>query len=444
MAGQRSNLLLGRGETLLTTTEWPRGRNNKEYFYSIADQRKALGSGLRAVIADAPRGATEFAPRGEVTAKLTLHPEFVAKSYFPTSILRESGVRVVGSRVTEVKPRAMSKQRDPTPSPSAELFVTGNQQAFLRFDDLLSRTALNEGQTKEFCSLEAIAPYSAVDRLRLDPNRETDWYEAVLHVEPADRDVITAFDEAVRHLGGKIERIRQVPGLAFAPLRLPARAVNKLATFTHLRILRTMPILSGDAASAATLAPRGLFDSDPKLPQRGARAPDLRVAIFDGGILPGAFGPWVTEVTSRGVPRATADDLEHGTQVTSAYLFGPAPASGETLPVPYTSVDHVRVLPSRSKDERVIDVIERVMSTLEDSKRAGRPYALANLSLGPKVPMADDDVHEWTVRLDQWLAQNSSTLMFIAAGNDGDLDRDLGRVQPPADAINALSIGASD
>ena len=113
------------------------------------------------------------------------------------------------------------------------------------------------------------------------------------------------------------------------------------------------------------------------------------------------------------------------------------------MPVPYTSVEHVRVLPSRSKDERVIDVIERVMHALEEAKRVGRPYALANLSLGPKVPMADDDVHEWTVRLDQWLAQNN-TLMFIAAGNDGDLDQDLGRVQPPADAINAMSIGASD
>lgn len=118
-------------------------------------------------------------------------------------------------------------------------------------------------------------------------------------------------------------------------------------------------------------------------------------------------------------------------------------ATGGVLPVPYTAVDHVRVLPSRSKDERVIDVIERVMHTLEDAKRAGRPYALANLSLGPKVPVADDDVHEWTVRLDQWLAQNN-TLMFIAAGNDGELDQELGRVQPPADAINAVSVGASD
>ena len=54
MARQRSNLLLGRGETLLTKTKWPRGRSNKEYFYSLADQREALGRGLQTVIADAP------------------------------------------------------------------------------------------------------------------------------------------------------------------------------------------------------------------------------------------------------------------------------------------------------------------------------------------------------------------------------------------------------
>lgn len=443
MARQRSNLLLGRGETLLTKTKWPRGRNNKEYFYSLADQRAALGHGLQEVIADAPTEATPLAPRGEVTAKLTLHPEFVAKTYFPTTILRESGVRVVGSRATEVTPRAMSKQRRPKPSPSAELFVTGDQTAFKRFGELLSRGELTDGQTKEFCSLESIELLRAVDRLRLDPNRESDWYEAVLHVEPADRDIVAAFEKLVKKLGGHLERVRQVPGLAFIPLRLPARSVAKLAAFSHLRVLRTMPLLSGDAASTPLTPPKGLFDIVPTLPRGGVKAPDLRVAIFDGGVLPGVFAPWVTDVPAKGVPAATADDVEHGTQVTSAYLFGPVSANGGTLSAPYTAVDHVRVLPSRSKDERVIDVIDRVMRTLEDAKRAGRPYALANLSLGPKVPMADDDVHEWTVRLDQWLAQNN-TLMFIAAGNDGELDQDLGRVQPPADAINAVSVGSAD
>lgn len=443
MARQRSNLLLGRGETLLTKTKWPRGRSNKEYFYSLADQQEVLGRGLQTVIADAPAAATAVAPRGEVTAKVTLHPEFVAKSYFPTSIMREAGVRVVGSRATEVTPRAMSKQRSPKPSSSAELFITGNREAFKHFGRLLSRGELTEGQTKELRSLESIAPYRAADRLRLDPNRDSDWYEAVLHAEPADHDIIDAFETLVKNLGGHIERVRHVPGLAFVPLRLPKKGLAKLAVFSHLRVLRTMPLLSGDAATETQTALTGLFDAPPTLPRGNASASDLRVGIFDGGVLPGAFAPWVTEVLAKGVPAATADDVEHGTQVTSAYLFGPVPRSGGTLPIPYTAVDHVRVLPSRSKDERVIDVIDRVMRTLEDAKRAGRPYALANLSLGPKVPMADDDVHEWTVRLDQWLA-NNNTLMFIAAGNDGELDQDLGRVQPPADAINAVSIGASD
>lgn len=443
MAGQRSNLLLGRGETLLTKTKWPRGPSNKEYFYSLADQQKVLGRGLQSVIADAPAAATNVAPRGEVTAKVTLHPEFVAKSYFPTSIMREAGVRVVGSRATEVTPRAMSKQRSPKPSPSTELLITGNRDAFKHFSQWLSRGDFTEGQAKELRSLESIAPYRAEDRLRLDPNRDSDWYEAVLHSEPADRDILDAFQALVKKLGGHIERVRHVPGLAFVPLRLPAKGLAKLAAFSHLRVLRTMPMLSGDNAAETQAVPQWLFDAPPTLPRGNASASDLRVAIFDGGVLPGVFGPWVTEVPATGVPAATLDDVEHGTQVTSAYLFGPVPRTGGALPVPHTKVDHVRVLPSRSKDERVIDVIDRVMRALDDAKRVGRPYALANLSLGPKMPMADDDVHEWTVRLDQWLA-NNNTLMFIAAGNDGELDKELGRVQPPADAINAVSVGASD
>lgn len=443
MTRQRSNLLLGRGETLLSATKWPRGRNNKEYFYSLADQQKALGRGLKNVIAETPAEATAVAPRGEVTAKFTLHPEFVAKTYFPTSIMRAAGVRVVGSRAVSVTPRAMSKQRAPKLSPSAELFIAGDRKSFKRFSELIALGELTDSQIKEVCSLESIDLYREADRLRIDANRQSDWYEAVLHAEPADHDILQAFENLVHKLGGRIERVRQVPGLAFVPLRIPARAVRRLAAFSHLRVLRTMPLLSGDAVSDSSMPTKGLFDVAPVLPRGEASASDLRVAIFDGGVLPGTFGPWVTDVPAKGVPTPTPDDVEHGMQVTSAYLFGPVRSDGALLPVPYTSVDHVRVLPSRSKDERVIDVIERVMRALEDSKRVGRPYTLANLSLGPKVPMADDDVHEWTVRLDQWLA-NNNTLMFIAAGNDGELDKDLGRVQPPADAINAVSVGASD
>ena len=59
--------------------------------------------------------------------------------------------------------------------------------------------------------------------------------------------------------------------------------------------------------------------------------------------------------------------------------------------------------------------------------------------------MEDDDVTAWTSTLDTLLA-SGDLVVSVAAGNDGDADAAAGlhRVQPPADGVNVLSIGAAD
>ena len=70
-----------------------------------------------------------------------------------------------------------------------------------------------------------------------------------------------------------------------------------------------------------------------------------------------------------------------------------------------------------------------------------KKYQFVNLSLGPRIPIEDDDVHVWTSSLDNYLSTNN-TLLTVAVGNDGGI---LGqnRIQPPSDTVNALAIGAS-
>lgn len=444
MNERRVNLLLGRGETLLSKVDWPSSGSTKHYPYGIDEQRSALHNGIVDVVQTARQIQKEYAPRGEVTAKLTLHPEFLAKSYFPEVLLNKSNLRLVGSRAVTVQPRALSRRREPKLLPSAVLLVMGRDSSFETLDNFLMTPKVSAIRQEELCRIESISVFGASDRLRLQPGRTDGWLEAVLHAEAQDQDIVDAFCALVTRLNGQIDRsrIRHVPGLAFAPLKMSPDQAQHLAEFSNLRVLRSMPVLSGDTAdSAGTL--RDISYPSPTLPTGPAIAGDVRAAIFDGGLPGDAFPLWAQALTPSGIPPANADDVAHGAHVTSAYLFGPVEKDQDELPAPYTSVDHVRVLPSQSRDERVVDVIDRVIGTLRSAKDQGRPYPLANLSMGPRMPIDDDDVHEWTVRLDQWLA-SGETLMTVAAGNDGALGADLGRVQPPADAVNALAIGSAN
>jgi hypothetical protein len=57
----------------------------------------------------------------------------------------------------------------------------------------------------------------------------------------------------------------------------------------------------------------------------------------------------------------------------------------------------------------------------------------------------DDEVTLWTAALDKRFA-HGKCVATVAAGNDGELDEATGlnRVQPPADGVNVLSVGAAD
>ncbi len=133
----------------------------------------------------------------------------------------------------------------------------------------------------------------------------------------------------------------------------------------------------------------------------------------------------------------------HGTAVTSALLFGPL-QDGANVERPYAKVDHYRVLDAdtmKDDQQELYTVLDRIQDIIESRPK----YDFVNLSLGPDLPIEDNDVHAWTAVLNQ-LFSDGLTLPAIAVGNSGELDWSSGnaRIQTPADCVNALSIGGCD
>jgi len=181
-----------------------------------------------------------------------------------------------------------------------------------------------------------------------------------------------------------------------------------------------------------------------QLPKAGAVDKDIRVAVFDGGVKAGGrLDLWVTRKKTKNIGDAVPEFQNHGTAVTSALLFGPL-QDGVTAGPPYAHVDHYRVLDTETmKDDQfeLYSVLERIQDVLESRPK----YDFVNLSLGPDLPIEDDDVHAWTAVLDQ-LFSDGLTLPAIAVGNSGEMDWGSGnaRIQTPADCVNALAVGGCD
>ena len=240
---------------------------------------------------------------------------------------------------------------------------------------------------------------------------------------------------------GVTTRRHDIQGLTFVPVRIdPSRAVE-LANFAFVRVARGMPTLR--PISPSLLRTDTSFPVD--LPASGPLSNEFRAVIFDGGIPPEArqaLSPWLSLIEPDGIGPAVSGYEDHGLAVSSAFLFGALREGAAEQPLCH--VDHVRVLDDATGDDGIecYDVLDRIVKHLDQTSGL---YEFGNTSLGPCLAVEDDEVTLWTAALDTRFS-NGRILATVAAGNSGHLPSDggLNRVQPPADGVNVLSIGAAD
>lgn len=441
--------LLGGGERLSSDVPRPpRGFGDKKHPYTLREARERLdtqGSNVSNVLRSLPSLAL---PYGQAVVSLTLHPSYLAKSYYPANLLKEVGLRHMGSRAVHIRPEKLVTQKsldDERPLLAPVIYVAGEAAAILSFSEELGSWAPADELSAD--DLRKIERYEVPGKDRLKPlrpsverNTSSLPLEVVLHVdEESNGQIIDAFEEFAASVGVEVfpDSVRRVGGLAFLAARAERPAVNQLLDFAFLRAVRGMPELK---TFDPVLRHRGA--SFPvELPVSDAIAPDLAVAIFDGG-LPQQHGldRWVSYREPAGIGAATADGVQHGLAVTSAFLFGPL-KEGEVPARPVANVDHWRVIGDDTQfdDYEILPVLDRIEGIL-----TSHVYDFANISLGPSLPVDDDDVTAWTATLDKLLAPGD-LVVTVACGNNGQADRALGlhRVQPPSDAVNVMSVGAS-
>jgi hypothetical protein len=189
-----TNIILGYGETLTEGKDIPRGGTDKSYPYTIEEQRAWLIPQFDAIIAGQRLQNTIVKPRGESVIQITLHPTFLAKSFHPNSVLVASGLRCVGSKSLLVTPRKVTTKKTPRPTYTAQLFVAGNDSAFIKLTNLLRQSSVKT-YTEALRRFELVSNFSAKDKLYIQGQpKEIVTVEVVLHASKEDGDILKAFE----------------------------------------------------------------------------------------------------------------------------------------------------------------------------------------------------------------------------------------------------------
>lgn len=433
------NLLLGYGETLTGDVHIKSGNGPKNKPYTYEENRPFIMQNLRSLVDFVNNMPEATKPNGEAVAKITLHPAFLAKSYFPVKILKQFSLRSIGSKSVTISPRKQVKNKSKEEYNTACIYVAGTTKSFSDFYNSLDRGTLNKGQKDEVISLEEIKIFDANDKIKnIDQSAQERAIEVALHTPAEEDDILNSFIRYASLCGATVkeDKVISIKGLTFLPILANSKIAREVAEFSFLRTIRDLP---GLRINNPVFTRTTVLNSQLELPDDNAINNDIKVAIFDGGIGCSDFDRWVSEHTFTAEQKTSGSLLSHGQDVTSTILFGAVADGQNQLPIPYSKIDHYRVLDNsiNGQDSDLFDVLLRIKKVLDSND-----YQYINLSLGPRLPVDDDDVHVWTSTLEQYFA-TGKTLCTVAVGNDGEKTGGLNRIQPPSDLVNALAVGAA-
>ncbi len=441
---KKTNYLIGKAEVLAKITPPPKINPPSRDLYTIDEVVGRLRPQLQQLNSKFLNLEDSLCPRGFVVASITLHPSYIAKGHFPKNLLRDMGVRSIGSKATEVHPDRWMRKGEPKKSPSTSLFIAGKIEKFTDFEKKLVEFSDDSYAAKDLMKIWSFERISATSKLKENKFSEPGYFEVGVQFIPSSTSefIKDSFISYAESLGFEIrdELSVEVSNLWFVPVIGDPDKAADLARHTFIRVVRPIAPLRSFRPIVRSLP----GSSKANLPSAPPLASDVRVAILDGG-LPATHSitPWLNEY--RLSDQASNDyegGPEHGLGVTSAFLFGPLPHDREA-PRPYSYVDHYRILDSNISSEDPLELY-RTLTHIEDIL-ISRQYEFINISLGPDLPIEDDEIHPWTSLLDSYLV-DGQTFLTVAAGNNGESDEslDLNRIQVPSDSVNVIAVGASD
>lgn len=445
---ERTNFLIGYGERLATDLAAPTGGAPKKHPYSFGEARRRLSPKVKSAAKEMSTLENEVCPGDQAVALVTLHPTYLAKTYYPADLLKTYGLDTVGSRAREVSPEKWTRKKPPESAVTSELFVAGPRRRFQQLASDIDRLQETNPGASDLIKIEDFRVQPTAEKLKpLQSKDKEPLLEVILHAQPIQEDafILEGFEAFVETLDLTLNLDKRrffAEGLCFLPLRVPRELAEEVVKFSFLRLAREMPRLRQFRPVAR--ATPGFSPFACKLPALGPIDRDIRVAVFDGGVkADGKLDPWVTRKKTKNIGDPVPEFQNHGTAVTSALLFGPL-QDGTTAERPYANFDHYRVLDVNTQNDdqfELYSVLERIQDILDSRPK----YDFINLSLGPDLPVEDNDVHAWTAVLDQLFA-DGLTLPAIAVGNSGERDWPSGnaRIQTPADCVNGLAIGGCD
>lgn len=436
--------ILGKAESLSQSVPYVGSPNKKNPVWSYEEARERLLPQLERTLHLSAQIPPEKKVKSGVYFTVDLDFEFLAKSYFPKKYFDKAGWKVAGS--LKIEQRRRDKTQITPPRQARRLFIQAKTQDLEKaYRELHSNSLSTQEERTGITRIYNIGLASNEGKIIASQSHDLDLFEIIVHPMPEHdwQDFQIKLFESIGHeqyptilfdwvLGGETNTPR------FMPIKISDNQLKEVTLFNPIRAIRPMPgvshprVTSGHRLEAASLENISTTRS----------GPTPSVGVFDGGAdtsIP-HLGRWVINEDITEAPEDT-ELLQHGTAVCGAILYGARP--DQECPTPAFTIRSFRVLPAPKQHGIQELELYQLIRMIEETVKADKNKEIKTyvLSFGPDRPTEDDEIDPFTAILDR-LAFEHDVLFIIAVGNNGECSPPFDRIQPPADAINGLGVGA--
>lgn len=432
--------ILGKGEQLAEPIKYSPGGREKKPVRTFDQARSRLLPQMENLLSEID-SLDQRLRLSKIFFKVALDWEYLAKSYFPLALFRNSRWEFVGSRPWHQSSRD-GKAFEET-KPARLLFLSASRMTIEDSYQRIERaTGMTRKEREDLAKIDQLGLPNPHDRLINLKSFTKGVFELILH--PLGAHEWKECQKKLTDLAGESKGLEflwdwkrgQHSEPIFLPARLQRKAFARLGLFNPLRAVRPMPSISFPRIRKTRIVK--LQEMPPKPVMRSVYP---EIGVLDGGADTSCepLRGWSSNVDATSAS-VRADYLEHGTAVCGATLFGPL-SPQEEIPEPKFKVKSFRVLPPSDGDDplalyRVLDAVERIVESEKNEQ-----IEIYVMSFGPDTTINDEEIDRFTVTLDQ-LAYRENVLFFVAVGNQGAEAHPSNRIQPPSDLVNGLGIGA--
>ncbi|BFR49475.1 S8 family peptidase [Nitratidesulfovibrio sp. HK-II] len=436
--------ILAKGEQLAREVPYQGGFNDKDAVWTYEEAKSRLLPQLEATTLAAEAIPQNKRIKSGVFFAVDLDCNYIAKSYYPKQFFDKAQWELHGSigiTQTERNNRIFAD-----PKTSRRLFFKATPEALKKSLIALKDDAFTTDQErKSIQRIYNIRMHEPAEKLININTDSPSILELIIHPLETDdwNTLLGILQEELTDKTYPMELFKwdmgaRLGGPRFLPIRASKQIALALATLNPIRSIRPMPRVSFPRFSSS-----GKIAGPEIVKPIGIRAADLPyIGVFDGGVdttIP-QLGPWVTQEEITPQP-ATYESIAHGTAVCGAVLYGDKPQLATTPPA--FRAKSFRVLPPPNPTSipeldlyALVEAIEQTVRS--DENQNIKTYVL---SFGPDQPIEDKEIDYFTSTLDR-LAFELDVLFVVAAGNAGEAASPWNRIQPPADIVNGLGIGA--